>query len=308
MKKTSFAILAAVVLMLVSAVSFTGCKKTEEPVTITGDALFSFVADGLTVTFTNESDVTPPVTYLWDFGDGETSTDKDPVHTYATKGEYTVKLDVTDQNSGVHTISTKVTVDRKGRIKLDDGTLDDWNVVTEDQFVVPLGDNSGAVVSAKYEYDADFVYVYVEFEGNLSDEFQYDVFMDFDNDSTTGFKSYLWPASGGDFLVEIAPVTDAAAVPGAFNYIGAPGEEDWNWEEKQLPAGSIVMGTMKQVGNNVAFELGFNRESFGDNALNQDVVSFGAFISNSDWAEIGYAPDATQEGGAHTQYFKFEMK
>jgi len=307
MKKTSFAILAALVLMLVSAVSFTGCTKDPEPVTITGDALFSFVADGLTVTFTNESDVTAPVTYLWDFGDTQTSTDKDPVHTFAAKGEYTVKLDVTDQNSGVHTVSTKITVDRKGRIALDDGTLDDWNVVTEDQFVVPLGDNSGAVVSAKYEYDADYIYAYIEFEGNLSDVYQYDIFMDFDNDSTTGFKSHVWPASGGDMLVEIAPVTADTIVPGAYSYTGAPGEEDWSWEVKQLPAGSIVMGTMKQVGDNVAFELGFNRESFGENTLNQDVVSFGAFISNSDWAEIGYAPDETPEGGAHTTYFKFEM-
>ncbi len=308
MKKTSLFSLAAL-LMLITAVVFTGCKKdTPAPPTITGDALFSFVADGLTVTFTNESDVTPPVTYLWDFGDTETSTEKDPVHTYAAKGEYTVKLTVTDQNGGKHDVSTKITVDRKGRIKLDDGTLDDWNVVTEDQFVVPLGDNAGAVVSAKYEYDADFVYAYIEFAGTLTDEFQYDVFMDFDNDSTTGFKSYLWPASGADYLVEIAPITDAAVVPGAFNYIGEPGVEDWNWEEKQLAAGSIVIGTMKQVGDNIAVELGFSRSAVGDGSLNNDVVSFGAFVSNSDWAEIGYAPDATQEGGVHTSYFKFEMK
>ena len=68
------------------------------------------------------------------------------------------------------------------------------------------------------------------------------------------------------------------------------------------------MGTMKQVGNNIAFELGFSRTNVGDGALNNDVVSFGAFISNSDWAEVGFAPDPTQEGGAHKSYFKFEMK
>ena len=306
MKKTSFLSLAAF-LMLIAAMVFTGCNKEEEKPEITGEALFSYEADGLTVTFTNESTVTPPVTYLWDFGDEETSTEKDPVHTYAKKGEYTVKLTVTDQNGGTHEVSTSIAVDRKGRIKLDDGTLDDWNVVTEEQFVVPLGDNSGAVVSAKYEYDAEYVYVYIEWEGSLSDEFQYDLFMDFDNDSTTGFKSYLWPASGADYLVEIAPITDDAVVPGAFKYIGAPGEEDWNWEEDQLPDGTIVIGTKKQVGDNIAVELGFKREALSEGELGNETVAFGAFISNSDWAEIGFAPDATQEGGPSQTYFVFNM-
>ena len=68
------------------------------------------------------------------------------------------------------------------------------------------------------------------------------------------------------------------------------------------------MGTMKQVGNNIGLELGFNRAAFGDNAMNNDVISLGAFISNSDWAEIGYAPDGAVEGGPAKKYFKFEMK
>ena len=34
--------------------------------------------------------------WLWDFGDGATSTQKDPVHTYTAAGTYTVKLTVTN--------------------------------------------------------------------------------------------------------------------------------------------------------------------------------------------------------------------
>src|SRR6478752_7916117 len=34
-------------------------------------------------------------TYSWDFGDGQTSTEKDPVHVYASGGYYTVKVSVT---------------------------------------------------------------------------------------------------------------------------------------------------------------------------------------------------------------------
>lgn len=36
-------------------------------------------------------------TYLWDFGDGQTSTEKSPLHTYATTGTFTVKLTTSNQ-------------------------------------------------------------------------------------------------------------------------------------------------------------------------------------------------------------------
>jgi|GEM_PF-2323668 len=38
----------------------------------------------------------PPYTWFWDFGDGYTSTEQNPVHTYASSGNYTVTLTVTD--------------------------------------------------------------------------------------------------------------------------------------------------------------------------------------------------------------------
>ncbi|HAD12040.1 MAG TPA: hypothetical protein DCF33_06330, partial [Saprospirales bacterium] len=41
--------------------------------------------------------------YLWDFGDGNTSTDAAPTHTYAAEGVYTVQLHaVTDDSCEVH--------------------------------------------------------------------------------------------------------------------------------------------------------------------------------------------------------------
>jgi hypothetical protein len=39
---------------------------------------------------------TEPYIFEWDFGDGETSTEQNPVHTYASEGEYTYTLTVTD--------------------------------------------------------------------------------------------------------------------------------------------------------------------------------------------------------------------
>jgi PKD repeat protein len=50
-----------------------------------------------TIQFTDKSS-SSPTSWAWDFGDGGTATDKDPIHTYATSGKYTVKLTATNAN------------------------------------------------------------------------------------------------------------------------------------------------------------------------------------------------------------------
>jgi PKD repeat protein len=50
----------------------------------------------LTVTFTDESSESP-TEWKWDFGDGSTSTKKNPEHTYSTAGVYTVEETVTNE-------------------------------------------------------------------------------------------------------------------------------------------------------------------------------------------------------------------
>lgn len=53
-------------------------------------ASFSTSIDGLTVSFTNNSNFAN--SYSWAFGDGSTSTEENPTHTYAEDGFYTVSL------------------------------------------------------------------------------------------------------------------------------------------------------------------------------------------------------------------------
>jgi PKD repeat protein len=50
--------------------------------------------NGLTVTFTNKS--TDATSYLWDFGDGQTSADENPSHTFAADGIYQISLKATN--------------------------------------------------------------------------------------------------------------------------------------------------------------------------------------------------------------------
>ena len=56
-----------------------------------------YTRNGLEISFINLSlNLTPDSTYIWDFGDGNNSTEKDPVHVYSEEGAYLVKLTVND--------------------------------------------------------------------------------------------------------------------------------------------------------------------------------------------------------------------
>ena len=61
-------------------------------------------AEPLTVAFTDTStSYDGIVSWLWDFGDGQTSTDQNPDHEYARDGLYTVSLTVTDSDGSSDT-------------------------------------------------------------------------------------------------------------------------------------------------------------------------------------------------------------
>lgn len=56
------------------------------------------------------------VSYLWDFGDGTTSVDPNPVHTYTKEGTYAVKLTVTDNSGLTGSASTQAVISLVGFI------------------------------------------------------------------------------------------------------------------------------------------------------------------------------------------------
>ncbi|WP_025740207.1 PKD domain-containing protein [Aquimarina pacifica] len=72
-------------------------------------AAFSLVANDLEITFTNES--TNGATYAWDFGDESgTSTEENPVYTYAEGGDYTITLTVTSEDGVEDSTSEDITI------------------------------------------------------------------------------------------------------------------------------------------------------------------------------------------------------
>ncbi|MEQ8238129.1 MAG: PKD domain-containing protein, partial [Cyclobacteriaceae bacterium] len=93
-KKISFRLL--MLLSLASVTIMTSCDEDEPEVIPATPPVASFTASassvelGTAITFTNTS--TDATAAQWSFGDGETSTDMSPSHTYALVGNYTVTL------------------------------------------------------------------------------------------------------------------------------------------------------------------------------------------------------------------------
>jgi PKD repeat protein len=83
---------------------------------IAPNAAFTYGASGLSVTFTDQSSDSDGViqSWSWDFGDGNTSTQQHPSHTYASDGTYTVELTVTDNGGLSDTSTASVTVSDSG--------------------------------------------------------------------------------------------------------------------------------------------------------------------------------------------------
>jgi PKD repeat protein len=84
------------------------CTSDPVPVTVSvmnGAATFTTQATALAVSFTPT--VTTASSYQWSFGDGATSTDQNPSHTYATSGTYTVQL-IESNGSCTDTLSQQI--------------------------------------------------------------------------------------------------------------------------------------------------------------------------------------------------------
>lgn len=73
---------------------------------------FSFSIDGLSMSFYDDSnDTDGSITgWLWDFGDGSSSSEQNPVHTYPAPGNYVINLKVTDDKGAQSSSSSTVSL------------------------------------------------------------------------------------------------------------------------------------------------------------------------------------------------------
>lgn len=120
----------------------------------TADAQFDASIQLSTVSFINNSSVG---TYFWDFGDGETTTNSDPTHTYLQTGDFEVQLIVTG-NCSADTLTQTITISA-----LDANLLTSLDFDGTDDLVVLQNDLA-------FGADQDFtIELYVRSEGWGSD-------------------------------------------------------------------------------------------------------------------------------------------
>jgi PKD repeat protein len=102
--------LAATTVILAAAWSCGGGGSNTGPGGPTANFTVGACAVNTPCQFTNTSTPSTGLTYAWTFGDGGTSTDASPAHTFAAAGNFTVALTVTDASNATNTKSIAVTV------------------------------------------------------------------------------------------------------------------------------------------------------------------------------------------------------
>ena len=292
MKKNVFtALLKPILLSIAIMLIYTSCTEEETPAPV---ASFSYEKAGLEVKFTNTS--TNATTYTWNFGDGETSTEQSPTHTYPKYGKYTATLSVTGEGGTATSLPDEITLAKTSDIEID-GDMADWADI--DPIVTSVDGNGGSMNKIKVDYDGDYIYFYVEGTTNLRGFF--DVYMDADNDTTTGYKSAWYKGFGADYLSEgdFSGVNDADL----FKDLPAGEQTVWGWEVAAATgSGFIVSSDLVSVAGGKAIEFSFLRATLtnlSDEKFNFAIVDVDGTVDPTQtvtWAKLGSLPvDNTPE-------------
>lgn len=273
-----FSVTGLILFLLIS------CEDTEIPM-----ALFDYQIDGITVQFTNYS--TDADEYLWDFGDGNTSTEENPLHEYAESGNFIITLTAKGKG-GSKTIKEMLKIQKPALIQID-GSFEDWNEVPSEQLSsASSSPNASLTALQEIKACADDNYLYIYLVYDQSKVAPLDIFINTDDDTATGGNSWLWDPCGADFLIE-GFATEKMEDATVFNWPAGKPQDGWEWVEV-LGSGSGIarMSEPKTIsGNIVETEISIIKEMLPTSLASE--IGIGIFSSNEDWAETGSLPNAS---------------
>jgi len=119
---------------------------------------FKTYYNGLEVTFANQAKDATGI--MWNFGDNTAEVSGDSViHNFAQTGNYLISMTgAVDGNTWV--FHTTLRVDKPSVVSLTDDSFADWAGVTYPDFLLEGTDH---VISGKVDYDANYVYIFLEY-------------------------------------------------------------------------------------------------------------------------------------------------
>lgn len=253
------------------------CKKDKENGNL--KSVFSYVADGFKVTFTNFSNGAKE--YHWDFNDkpGDSSSLKSPQHIFSAKGDFLVSLTA---RNGDHTDVFTDTVSIIGpNIKID-GDFTDWEYV---EYVHTNNENfAGTIRSIKAFATAQDINFLVEGTTDMKLE-MIDMYIDADNNKATGFSSWDYPAgSGTEFLLE----GPAASPSWGAGYVHSGAPSDWSFNSVFAFDSEMKFSAVKtEAGKNIV-EFSIRKSALGSLSGS---INFALIELNSGWTGIGRIPE-----------------
>jgi large repetitive protein len=135
--------------------TFSALAESDDNVPPTAD--FGWSCEDLTCHFTDASaDSDGSLTgWSWRFGDGDTSAEQEPSHTYAAAGAYTVRLTVTDNEGATHELSDEVTVTASPPPPSNQDPRAEFDITCDDltcTFTDRSEDDDGSIASWRWDF------------------------------------------------------------------------------------------------------------------------------------------------------------
>lgn len=261
--------------MLAVTLAIAACKKENSG---SGTkAVFSYVADGYKVNFTNFS--TNATEFSWDFGDGSGvgSTSKTPQHIFTKKGDFLVSL-TAKNGAEVSTFIDTVSVIGPN-IKID-GDFTDWQYV--DYSHINTVGTGGNLLAMKTFASSTHVNFYLEGSPNMKMEIL-DLYLDADNNPATGFSTWQYPiGSGAEFLFEGSFVGGWGDM---YAHSGPPA--GFTFAPVYSFAEVMSYSAIKTVSGKNIIEFSIKRDKLGTtkNSVNYSITEL-----TSGWADVGSLP------------------
>ena len=252
------------------------------------DIAFTYTQNsGLEFTFTSSVEGTTNVGWEVIGIEGATATGDSFTYNFPEPGTYWVRMTGT-YNGGEQTFTGKIAVDWAATISFKDGSLDDWDLVTNPEYIFHGGDTDNyptqaepILVEGKFDYDANYIYVYASFDVTARadinvDSHRFDFYLDVDADTSTGSLD-MGDRLGVEYIIQANFFNDEE---GSFSVM----DGGWNTPDNAADlAQYILIGDKNVEGDIASIEFKVSRADFG---ITGTKVGIGLKIENNDWTDF----------------------